>query len=352
MALAALGEPRYLSAARLFLANVDRSTGLRECLLPEIGNLRPGGLSDLDSNLARDFAASLQAVSSAAVLDLLRRHLGPDDTLCLSGGCALNVIINRDILRELPLAGFYVPPCPHDGGLGLGAGLYLRSHIQGQAAGIQGLDPYLGLTDLDAASEEELSCASRAGATDLVVVEMEADRQVEMAVRLLAQGEVIGWCHGRPELGPRALGNRSFLADPSRSWLATHLNCRVKHRESFRPYGLSLPEENLARVFAAAVPSPYMMLAETMTERWRRALPAVVHVDGSTRFHTVSRGGNPLFSQLLLAFEDATGVPGLLNTSYNLRGAPIAETAADCLRVFSDSPVAHLFLGRFHLSKR
>jgi carbamoyltransferase len=163
---------------------------------------------------------------------------------------------------------------------------------------------------------------------------------------------VIGWCHGRSEVGPRALGNRSLLADPARDWMASHLNRRVKHRESFRPYGLSLREENLGRVFGTdAVRSPYMMLAATMTGNWCQALPAVVHVDGSTRYHTVSQQANPLFWQLLAAFEAATGVPGLLNTSYNLPGEPIAESAADCLAVFHDTAINHLFIGRLHLSK-
>ncbi|HNC22085.1 carbamoyltransferase C-terminal domain-containing protein [Accumulibacter sp.] len=351
MALAAFGEPRYLAAARLFLDHVDRSTGGRDWLLPEMGNLRPGALSDLDSQRARDFAASLQAVASAATLALLRRHVLPGDHLCLTGGCALNVIINRDLLRELPLAALYVPPCPHDGGLGLGAGLYLRSHIEGRQSNIDGLDPFLGLTDLDTVRRSELPLLANDGLPAMTIADLGRECQVEAAVRLLVQGEVIGWCHGRPELGPRALGNRSFLADPARDWMCAHLNKRIKHREPFRPYGLSLREENVPRVLDTAVRSPYMMIAGTLRERWRSALPAVVHVDGTTRLHTVSRRANPLFWELLAAFEAASGVPGLLNTSYNLPGEPIAETVTDCLRVFCDTPIRHLFVGGQQLSK-
>jgi carbamoyltransferase len=352
MALAALGEPRYLGAARLFLDHVDVSTGTREWLLPELGKLRQGALSDLDSSPARDFAASLQAVSSAATLNLLRRYLRPGDRLCLAGGCALNVIINRDLLRELPIAALYIPPCPHDGGLGLGASLYLRNHIEGASSRSNGLDPYRGLTNLDGVGSKAMPCLGGPNGGPIGVAERGAEEQVDAAVRLLAQGEVIGWCHGRSEVGPRALGNRSLLADPARDWMASHLNRRVKHRESFRPYGLSLREENVGRVFGTdAVRSPYMMLAATMTGNWCQALPAVVHVDGSTRYHTVSQQANPLFWQLLAAFEAATGVPGLLNTSYNLPGEPIAESAADCLAVFHDTAINHLFIGRLHLSK-
>lgn len=352
MALAALGEPRYLGAARLFLDHVDVSTGTREWLLPELGKLRQGALSDLDSSLARDFAASLQAVASAATLNLLRRHLRPGDRLCLAGGCALNVIINRDLLRELPLAALYIPPCPHDGGLGLGASLYLRNHIEGARRLGEGLDPYRGLTDLDGINPEAMPSAWPPPGSRISVAELERENQVAGAVQLLAQGEVVGWCHGRSEVGPRALGNRSLLADPARDWMASHLNRRVKHRESFRPYGLSLRAENLGRVFGTdAACSPYMMLAATMTGNWCQALPAVVHVDGSTRYHTVSQAANPLLWQLLAAFEAATGIPGLLNTSYNLPGEPIAESVADCLAVFSDAAINNLFIGRLHLSK-
>lgn len=351
MALAAFGEPRYLAAARLFMDHVDRSSGNREWLLPGLGNLRGGSLSDLDSGPARDFAASLQAVASAATLELLRRHVLPGDNLCLSGGCALNVIITRDLLRELPLAALYVPPCPHDGGLGLGAGLYLHNHVEGRQGGIEDLDPYLGLSDLDDLRANPTPPAWPGEPPRVVLNEVGTDDQVEVAVRLLAQGEAIGWCHGRPEIGPRALGNRSLLADPSPSWMSEHLNRRVKHREWFRPYGLSLREENAARLFGAAACSPYMMRAASLVDPWRNALPAVVHVDGTTRFHTVSQRANPLFWRLLAAFEQATGVPGLLNTSYNLPGEPIAETLGDCLRVFRDSTVAHLFVGNRMLSK-
>jgi predicted NodU family carbamoyl transferase len=280
----------------LFLDHVDVSTGTREWLLPELGKLRQGALSDLDSTLARDFAASLQAVASAATLNLLRRHLRPGDRLCLAGGCALNVIINRDLLRELPLAALYIPPCPHDGGLGLGASLYLRNHIEGARRLGEGLDPYRGLTDLDGINPEAMPSAWPPPGSRISVAELERENQVAGAVQLLAQGEVVGWCHGRSEVGPRALGNRSLLADPARDWMASHLNRRVKHRESFRPYGLSLRAENLGRVFGTdAACSP---LHDARRDDDRKLVPGAAGGGACGRQHPLSHrvagGQSPL----------------------------------------------------------
>jgi carbamoyltransferase len=171
------------------------------------------------------------------------------------------------------------------------------------------------------------------------------------AAGMLAAGEIIGWFQGRSELGPRALGNRSILADPRPAGMKDAVNARVKFREEFRPFAPAVLEERAGELFELTGPSPYMTVAYRVRPAWRPRIPAVVHVNGTARVQTVDRGRAPLFYRLIERFAKKTGVPAILNTSFNLRGQPIVETPRDALATFAACGLSAVFLGRFLVVK-
>ena len=162
--------------------------------------------------------------------------------------------------------------------------------------------------------------------------------------RLLAEGHVIGWFQGRSEFGPRALGNRSILADPRTPQMKEKLNKQVKHRQAFRPFAPVVLAERAHEIFADHRDSPFMLLAEGVRPEWRDRIPAVVHVDGTARVQTIREEQNPVLYRLLKAFDRVTGVPVLLNTSFNVKGEPIVETPADAIHCFLTTGIDYLIL--------
>ena len=168
---------------------------------------------------------------------------------------------------------------------------------------------------------------------------------IQYVSRAIASGAIVGWFQGRSEFGPRALGNRSILADPRSDRMQDHLNRRVKGREAFRPYAPAVVEERAAEFFDLDGPTPVML--RVVGVRSASSLPAVTHVDGTARVQTVNRRQNEIFHELLMGFGELTGVPVLLNTSFNVAGEPIVETPADALRTFTASEMDLLVLGDF-----
>jgi carbamoyltransferase len=167
----------------------------------------------------------------------------------------------------------------------------------------------------------------------------------------LSEGRIVGWFQGRSEFGPRALGNRSILADPRRAEMKDHLNKRVKHRQSFRPFAPIVLAERSREIFAGDQDSPFMMLAATVRPEWREKIPAIVHVDGTARLQTVRQEDNPILYALLKEFEAITGVPVLLNTSFNVKGEPIVETPGNALACFLGTGIDCLVLRDLSVTK-
>jgi carbamoyltransferase len=177
------------------------------------------------------------------------------------------------------------------------------------------------------------------------------DDPARLGAEIIARGEILGWFQGRMEFGPRALGNRSILADPRRADMKDILNARVKHRESFRPFAPSVLEERTGEYFTLDYPSPFMILVYDVRPEKRSAVPAITHVDGTGRVQTVSRAANPLYWSLIHQFERLTGVGLVLNTSFNVMGEPIVcrpEEAIDC---FLGTGIDQLIVGSFHAEK-
>lgn len=291
-----------------------------------------------------NLAASVQAAYEEALAHVLApaRAAHPGlDRLALSGGCALNVTANGALLSRGIVSQVSIPPAPHDAGCAIGA--CLAAH-RGTAVACESpplRSPYLGARFDDA----DICAALEGHVTSLPAPLPEAVLATQTA-RLLASGQIIAWFQGAAEFGPRALGARSFLADPRQDNIRDALNDKIKKRELFRPFAPSVTAEAAEAFFTLDQPSPYMNIVAPVQEGRRAEIPAVTHTDGSARVHTVSRIANPLYHALLTAFGKETGVPVLLNTSFNIQ-EPIVYAPADALATFRASGVDALVIGPY-----
>jgi len=296
----------------------------------------------------QDLAATLQAVIEEAIIKIVlnaQKAYG-GDTLCLAGGVALNCVANGLILERTPIRRIFVQPGAGDDGGSLGSALYLYTQLFGGKERWRMRTAYLG----PSFSDEEVEAVLRSrGASYKKLSEPEL---LERTAELLSQGKMIGWLQGRMEFGPRALGNRSILADPRDPKMKDALNDRVKHRESFRPFAPAVCEEAAGGYFETRHLSPFMLLSVPVRPEKRALIPAVVHVDGSARLQTVSEPENPLFYGLLKAFERRTGVPVLLNTSFNVRGEPIVCSPQDAYSCFARTELDYLVMNKYLVRKQ
>lgn len=292
-----------------------------------------------------DFAFELQRRIEAAILHMTRhlRQVTGRRRLCLGGGVALNCVANGVVARDSGFDDVFVPPAPHDAGTALGAALHHHFYTLGEPRPEPMTTPYLGAAYGDDEIARDLNRAGQ--------VFDRLDDRAGAAASALAAGLVIGWFQGAAEFGPRALGNRSILADARRPEMKAKVNATVKEREGFRPFAPAILESRAPVWFETLVRSPWMLFVDRVRAERREQIPAVVHIDGTARPQTVSPADNPLFHDLLLAFESLTGVPLVLNTSFNVAGEPIVCTPNEALRCFQGSGLDALFIGPFLLRK-
>jgi carbamoyltransferase len=362
MGLAAYGEPRYADRFREIICLPDgpdhrldlryfnfqydygNTTWYSPYTVEAFGPANPAG--PLPEQRYLDLAASLQVRLEDALFHLadhLHRRTGARN-LCLAGGVALNSVANGKLAQRSPFEQLFIQPAAHDAGSAVGAALYVAAQRENAAAREPLRHVYLG-PEYPAAQIEAGLRSNRLAYTPL------AD-PVETAAGLLAQGQIVGWFQGRMEFGPRALGNRSILADPRDATMKDRINAAVKFREPFRPFAPSVPEERSGDYFAEVGGSPFMLRVTQVKPGLAAVIPAVTHVDGSARLHTVSRAVNPLFHDLLQRFGARTGVPVLLNTSFNVKGEPIVCTPREAIACFYNSGLDALILDRFLLQKQ
>lgn len=280
----------------------------------------------LDTHTKEDIAFALQTVYQRLLVYL--SAYCPSKYLCLAGGCAQNTVANGYLLKYFD--GIYIPPAPADNGGAIGAAAYVWCQKLGRPR------PEPMEHALYGCHQEVVSDAPSYSRADLIA----------RTVRHLINGKLVGWFQGPMEFGPRALGNRSIVADPRRSDLKDKLNGIVKHREAWRPFGMSILRDHVLDYFTQDVESPFMSFTLPVKEEKRKEIPAVVHVDGSSRLQTVTRKQNPLFWELLMEFYKHTGVPLLLNTSFNDQ-APIVRTQAEAYDVFQTTELDVLVAGRY-----
>ena len=294
-----------------------------------------------------DIAASVQAVVEDVLLTMaraLQRETGLT-RLCMAGGVALNSVANGRIFRETPFDEIYVQPAAGDGGSALGAALWAYHTVLGKPRTFVMEHASWGAEHDVAATERFL----RERGVRYERIDDET-RLVERVVDRLQTGDVVGWCQGRFEWGPRALGHRSILADPRRIDMKDVVNTKIKFREPFRPFAPSVLVEEVEKYFELPeaprhYPARFMLYVVNVKERGRAILPATTHVDGTARLQTVRRDFNPRYHRLIETFGQATGASVLLNTSFNLRGEPIVNTPAEAFDTFVRSGMDVLVLG-------
>lgn len=295
----------------------------------------------------RDIAASLQGVLERAALHMaehLQRETG-QECLCLAGGVALNACMNQHIQDNTGFERVFIQPAANDSGTALGAAL---AAYFGEGNGKKNRQTmthaYLG----PGFGEKEI-----VGAMEEKKVKGEYRRDIaEAAAKLVADGKIVGWFQGRMEFGPRALGNRSILADPRRPEMKDFLNRRVKHREEFRPFAPAVLEDRAGDYFESYADAAFMTKVARVLPDARFLIPAVVHVDGTARLQTVSRETNPGFYGLIEHFGGITGIPVVLNTSFNIRGEPIVCTPLDAINCYLGTGMDALAMGNFLLMKK
>jgi len=265
--------------------------------------------------------------------------------LAIAGGCGLNCTVNGKILGSDIFEEIYVPPVPHDAGGALGAAMLLYTEITGKRP-----EPITHAQFGPEFSDEQIAGALSQNA-DVVAERLSEDALIARTATSLDKGKVIGWVQGPMEYGPRALGNRSFLADPRSDSIRDVINEKIKKRELFRPFAPSVKAEKSSEYFDIRQPSPFMTIIVPVRAEKREVIPAIVHVDGTARPQTVERSVNPRYWNLLDRFESLTGVPLLLNTSFNIQ-EPIVCTPAEALATFARSGVDGLALGNYWVIHR
>lgn len=261
--------------------------------------------------------------------------------LCLSGGVALNCAANGYLLKKDIFENIYVPFAPGDCGCSIGAAMAHSMVISGERH--YSLSPYLG------PEYSGLEIRDKLQQSGFQFKELkDVDELCIETARLIDEGNIIGWFQGRMEVGPRALGNRSILADARRAKMKDEVNSRIKFRESFRPFAPSVLAEYTDQVFNTHIESPYMMFTVPVKTD---GLPAITHVDGTARIQTVTKSENPLYHRLLSAFYKRTGCPAILNTSFNVMGEPIVCTPSDALSTFKKSGLDYLIIDNYIVRK-
>jgi carbamoyltransferase len=383
MGLAPYGEPKFRDlilselidlkpdgSFRLNLRYFDFMTGLTmtNSAFAELFSTSPRAPESELTQFHADVARSLQVATEEVILALARHafDLTEERSLCLAGGVALNCVGNGRILREGPFEKIWIQPAAGDAGGALGAALLGWHHYREESRIVRKdadsqRGSFLGpaYDTADFLERETVPCTRLAD-----------DELARRVAGLLEEGQVVGWFQGRMEFGPRALGNRSILADPRRSEMQEKLNRKIKFREGFRPFAPAIMEERVNDCFELREASPYMLLVAPLQEtlrvngegeppvglfgklRERRStLPAVTHVDYSGRVQTVSAATNPRFYDLLDAFERRTGCPVLVNTSFNVRGEPPVCTPEEAYRCFMATDMDYLVLGNFLIEK-
>jgi carbamoyltransferase len=295
-----------------------------------------------------DVAAAFQKQLEECVLKIARclRERTREDYLVIAGGTALNSVANGRLVRESGFLDLYVMPGAGDNGTAIGAAYYVYNSILGQPRTYVHDDPFVGTGYGNPAIQK-------------ILVESKLEHQYVpdgdleiMTADLLQRGYIIGWFQGRMEIGPRSLGNRSILANPTLPDMKDKINAQVKHREAFRPFAPSCPIEDTPRFFEQNVADPFMLKVCRVRDDKQAVIPAITHVDGTARLQTVHRETNPRYYRLLKEFEKLSGVPVLLNTSFNVMGEPIVESPLDAIRCFFTTGLDYLVLGNYVIGKK
>jgi len=301
-----------------------------------------------------NIAASLQEVTNEIIVKMANsvyQETGVKN-ICLAGGVALNCVANSKILENTPFENIFIQPEAGDAGGALGVALYIDNFILGNGRRSKFNSPFLGPEFSNKEIKKFLE------EKQVVFEEFPEKELAKRAAELISQQKVVGWFQGRMEWGPRALGNRSIIADARNKENWQKVNLKIKFRESFRPFAPTVLEERAKDYFdvpkdilGSDTPSAYMLLIANVKQDKRREIPAVTHVDGTARLQTISRERNPVYYDLIKEFETITGCPVVINTSFNVRGEPIVCTPQDAYNCFINTEMDILVMNNFLIYK-
>ncbi len=300
----------------------------------------------------KDIAAALQLITEEVIMKILNFIHGEikSDNLIIGGGVGLNSVCNGKILKNTPFKKIWIQPDPGDGGTSVGAAFYAYNSLLGKPREYILRNASLG----PEYSQEEIKnflVKNKINYRELAS-EKELLRHVS---KLIFEDNVIGWFHGGMEWGPRALGNRSILSNPANPKMQEILNLKVKHREKFRPFAPVVCEEDANKYFECDKPIPeptdFMLMVYPVKKQWRKKIPAVTHVDGSGRLQTIRKEQNPRYYNLIKEFKKLSGIPILINTSFNIRGEPIVCTPSDAYRCMMGTGIDYLILENFIIKR-
>jgi carbamoyltransferase len=351
MGLAPHGDPNALNLPPLQVEDwqVTIPTPWRD-ILRERGRFRYAGKDDPRLAGSAALAAAGQRAFEDALVKVaqwLHAETG-ENNLCFAGGTALNCAANERLLRETPFKRVFIPPAPSDTGTALGCAIYGLTQLANQACDYRWQHDFLGPEPAP-----DAIAAAVADAPDLRAERIaDPDALCERVAGLLCEGKVVGLFQGRSEFGPRALGHRSILGDPRPAHMRDWINDKVKQREWFRPLAPVVLLEHAHQYFSIPAPSPFMQFAAPVRPDAVAIVPATTHVDLSARLQTVGPGDDPLLRALLKAFQERTGVPVLLNCSFNVKDEPIVETPAQALATFRRTPMHALAMPPYLIRKR
>lgn len=320
-----------------------RTLGYEDYSRPESGEFLPKHA---------ELAYMIQQETERAMVSMAHHlyRITRSKNLCIGGGVGLNCVANRKILDETPFEKVYLFPACSDSGLAVGNALYgYYKILKGDSSIVSLPHPYLGKSY--AKSEIEESILAYQDQLEVHYYE-DSPTYVQVVAEAIHEGKIVAWFYEGSEIGPRALGHRSILADARRPEMKDVLNYRVKHREPFRPFAPSVLLEHASLYFELSQPSPYMLMVAEVKESGRSLLPSITHVDGTARVQTLTREENGLYYDLVSRFHDLTGVPVILNTSFNVAGEPIVEKPAEAIRCFLSTDIDLLAMDHFILKKK
>jgi len=299
-----------------------------------------------------DIGASAQKVLEDVILKMVfhvHKKTGKEN-LCLGGGVALNGVVNHRILKEGPFKNIHIPPSPGDAGSAVGAAQYLYfSQLKNKRIIEKNNNKRIIENIYVGPSYTNEEIKSFLQSNQIESEYLERIGLLKKTAKIISEGNIVGWFQGKMEWGPRALGNRSILADPRDGKMKDTLNEKIKHRESFRPFAPSILEEHVSEFFELDIPSPYMLLVAHIKKP--DIIPAVTHVDGTGRLHSVSRESNPLYYDLIKEFYNLTSVPVLINTSMNVMGEPIVNTPEQSYQMLVKTDMDYLVMGNFLIKR-
>ena len=299
-----------------------------------------------------DIGASAQLVLEEILLKMVNHVYEKTKmkNLCLGGGVALNGVANNRILRESPFEKLHIPPSPGDAGSAIGCAQYsYYCHLQHKREFLETSEQIKNniFVGPDYSNEQIKTFLDK---NKIQYDYLEKDQLLKTTAKLISEGNVVGWYQGKMEWGPRALGNRSILADPRNPKMKDILNEKIKHRESFRPFAPSIMEEYVSEYFDINVPSPYMLLVAKVKQPEK--IPAVTHVDGTGRLQSVAKNVNSLYYELINEFYQLTKVPVIINTSMNVMGEPIVNTPEQAYEMILKTDMDYIILGSYILGKK